>query len=476
MSYSSVSKLPAPRRWRTEIAASAVLAAPIVGGQVLTIVMNVIDTALAGHLGTDVLAAVAMGNQAWVLAILIVIGTTLAITPSVAQLDGAGRRDEVGAVFRQGLWLALMLGIALGVAVHRADTLLALANVAPSIRPAAGEFMRAISWGAPAFALFYVCKNTSEGLSLTRPTLYFAALGVILLGPLAYALMYGRLGLPRFGAAGAGMAHAITMWVQALCFMAYLRLRRAHYGDAALYAKFEWPRLAPLFELLRVGVPMGMSVFMEGSLFVATALLAGSFGETHGSAHIIAINVGSVAFMIPLGLAMATTVRVGNAVGARDAQGVAWAAGAGMVLTLGMQLISAAVMMFAPRTLIGLYTTDVAVAALAARLLWLAGVFQISDGIQVLCNGALRGLKDTVVPAAITLLAYWGVGMTVAWWLGVHRGGQTAGLWIGLIAGLTVAAALLALRFASRARRLLRQGFADIADEVDADPAAPRAL
>lgn len=470
-----MSTLSFSQRFRTELIASAVLAAPIVGGQVLTIVMNVIDTALAGHLGTDVLAAVAMGTQAWVLAILILIGTLLAITPSVAQLDGAGRRDEVGAVFRQGLWLAFGLGVALAIAVHRADTLLILANVAPSIRPAAGEFMRAISWGAPAFAVFCVCKNTSEGLSLTRPTLYFAALGTLLLGPLAYALMYGRWGLPRLGAAGAGAAHATTMWVQALAFLAYLRLRRAHYGSAGLFTCFEWPRMSAIVELLRVGVPMGFSVFMEGSLFVTTALLAGSFGETHGSAHIIAINVGSVAFMIPLGLAMATTVRVGNAVGARDARGVAWAAGAGMALTLGMQLISASVMMFAPRTLIALYTTDLAVAALAARLLWLAGVFQISDGIQVLCNGALRGLKDTVVPAAITLVAYWGVGLSVAWWLGVHRGGQTPGLWVGLIAGLSMAALLLSLRFVSRARRLIRQGFEGLAEEVEAEPPPPRA-
>ncbi len=470
-----MSTLSFSQRFRTEIIASAILAAPIVGGQVLTIVMNVIDTALAGHLGTDVLAAVAMGTQAWVLALLILIGTLLAITPAVAQLDGAGRRDEVGAVFRQGLWLAFGLGVALGIAVHRADTILTLANVAPSIRPAAGEFMRAISWGAPAFAVFYVCKNTSEGLSLTRPTLYFAALGALLLGPLAYGLMYGRWGLPQLGAAGAGAAHATTMWAQALAFLVYLRLRRAHYGSARLFERFEWPRASAIFELLRVGVPMGFSIFMEGSLFVTTALLAGSFGETHGSAHIIAINVGSVAFMIPLGLAMATTVRVGNAVGARDARGVAWAAGAGMALTLGMQLISASVMMFAPRTLIALYTTDLAVAALAARLLWLAGVFQISDGIQVLCNGALRGLKDTVVPAAITLLAYWGVGLSVAWWLGVHRGGQTPGLWIGLIAGLSVAALLLTLRFVSRARRLIRQGFEGLAEEVEAEPPPPRA-
>ena len=183
-----------------EVAATFVLALPIVMGQLLTVAMNTIDTVLAGRLGTQVLAAVSQGYQIWVVVLLVLIGVMLAVTPSAAQLDGAGRRDAVGAVFRQALWLALIAGLVLLVAVRQGEPLLHLARVAPEIVPDAVAFLHAISWGAPALALFFACKNTSEGLSLTRPTMYFGVLGVVLIAPLAWAMMYGRLGLPAMGA------------------------------------------------------------------------------------------------------------------------------------------------------------------------------------------------------------------------------------------------------------------------------------
>lgn len=450
-------------RLAAESRATFTLALPVVVAQLLSVAMNVADTVLAGHLDTRVLAAVAMGYQVWVLALLVVIGLMLAVTPAVAQLDGAGRRGEAGVVFRQALWLALGIGVVLFLALHQgARPLLDAFGVAPSIRGEALAFLRAIAWGAFPLALFFACKNFSEGLSLPRPGMYFSVLALALLVPLAWALMYGRLGSPALGARGAGIAHATVLWVQALAFLVYVA-RRRHYREARPFAQLDPPRSAAMGELLRVGVPMGVSIFMEGSLFVATALLVGRLGEVPAAAHQIAISCASVTFMLPLGIGMATTVRVGNAVGRRDASGIAWAGAAGLALTLVTQFVSAALMLFVPGVIVGAYTADAAVTLLAVTLLGYAALFQFSDGVQALFNGALRGLKDTAVPAVITIVAYWGVGMPLGWWLGIARGGGAAGLWIGLIAGLSVAALLLTTRFVLMARRFRRTGIPEAA-------------
>jgi MATE family multidrug resistance protein len=462
---------------RAEAGASLRLALPIMAGQLLAVALNVIDTVLAGHLGTTVLAAVAMGYQVWVLVLLVVLGTLLAVTPTVAQLDGAGRRDEAGAVFRQSLWLALLLGLGLLAGVRFGGAaLLTATGVAPEILPDALAFLRAISWGAPALALFFAVRYFSEGLSLARPTMYFSALGVVVLLPIAWALMYGRLGAPRLGAAGAGYAHAITLWLQAAAFFVYVA-RRRHYQVAQPFARWDPPDLRAIGGLLRIGVPMGFAIIMEGGLFVAVALMAGSLGEVPAAAHQIAINVASVTFMLPLGIAMATTVRVGNAVGRGDPAGVAPAALAGLVLTLVCQFASIAVMLGLPHAIARAYSTDGAVIALAVALIGYAAVFQLSDGIQALANGALRGIKDTAVPAVLTLVAYWVIGFPLSRWLGLPpgeghvsiadsvfaalglpRGLGAPGLWIGFIAGLTASAVMLTLRFAIKARRLHRAG------------------
>jgi len=248
------------------------------------------------------------------------------------------------------------------------------------------------------------------------------------------------------------MATAAVLWLQLLVFGAYIALRR-HYRTYAPFARFEWPRWQAIFDLLRLGVPMGVSVLMEAGLFVASALLIGSLGEDAVAGHQIAINVASISFMVPLGVAMATTVRVGRAVGRGDPHGVRSAGFVGMGTSLATQLVSCSAMALAPHWIAGLYSDDHRVANLAAQLLLFAAVFQFSDGIQVTANGALRGLKDTTMPMLITTFAYWGVGMPLGYSLAFHRAMGVQGMWIGLIAGLSVAALLLFLRFLRLGRR-----------------------
>jgi MATE family multidrug resistance protein len=320
--------------------------------------------------------------------------------------------------------------------------------VAEEMRAPATGFLHAVAWGAPALALYLALRNLSEGIAWTRPTMLFGLGGLALLAPLGWWLMFeGGL-----GAAGLGYATAIVLWLQAAGFLLYLRFE-THYRDLDLFARLEPPRWAPIRELLALGLPMGVSVFMEGSLFIGTALLIAGLGTVQIAAHQVAVLVASVTFMVPFGVAMATTVRVGHAAGAGDASAVRWAGGAGYALAGLAQLAAAAMMILAAGPIAGLITDDVAIATLAATLMGYAAVFQIPDGVQALSNGALRGLKDTRVPMIITVVAYWGVGLPLGAYLGLGRGLGAPGFWIGLIVGLSIAALLLAWRFWRLARR-----------------------
>ena len=428
-----------------EMRVSFVLALPLALGQLAAMLMSVVDSILAGHHGLQTLAAVTVGTSIWTVALLVCVGVLMAIPPSVAQLNGGGRRREIGPLWRQAVWIALIMGLLLMVLVWHSPRLLDWIGIVPEVRPQAAAFLRAIAIGAPALSLYFSFRYLSEGLAWTPPTMLFGIAGLLLLTPLGYAMMFGAGPIPELGAAGLGYATALVLWLQALGFLAYLRGSR-RFEDLELFARYDPPNWPVIRGLLALGLPMGVSIFMEGSLFVATALLIGRIGAVDVAAHQIALNVASVCFMLPLGIAMATTVRVGHAAGADDLSSVRWAAGAGFALGGLTQLGAALVLIFAGGWIAGLYTADPAVAVLAISLMRYAAVFQLPDGIQVLSAGALRGLKDTRVPMLITIFAYWGVGLPLGAWFGLHLNGRAPGLWVGLILGLSVAAVLLALR------------------------------
>lgn len=434
-----------------ELGATMRLALPLIAAQLAAIGTNVVDALLSGHLGAHVQAAVTTGAGIWSLAILAGIGTMMAVPPTVAQLDGAGRRHQAGAVFRQALWIAVLLGAVLWFGVRHAEPLLDLVGVVPSLRTDVGAFLQAISWGAPALTGYFALRGLSEGLSMARPSMYFSLGGLAVLAPLGYVLMYGKLGVPAMGARGSGIATAAVLWLEFIGFATYV-LRHRNYRGLGITERFDWPDFKAIGELLRIGVPMAVTILMEGGLFVAVALAIATLGEAQAAAHQIALNVAAVAFMVPLGLAMAITIRVGNAAGRGDASAVRYAGFCGIALALATQLLSSTLMLVLPHVIAGLYTRDATVLALAVQLLLLAGVFQFSDGIQVVSNGALRGLKDTRVPMLITAFAYWGVGMPVGWWLAFRMDLGARGMWMGLVAGLSMAAIMLFTRFWRTAR------------------------
>jgi MATE family multidrug resistance protein len=452
--------------FRHEVRTSAVLAAPLVAGHLSTGLIGFVDSVIAGHHGTDTLAAVSVGTALFWLPMMVPMGTLMALPPSVSQLDGAGRRGEIGPLFRQALWLAALLGVLLFAFLSAVVHALEPMGIAAEIRPGAAAFLHGIRWGIPALTLYLCMRYLSDGLHWTLPTMLLGFGGLLVLAPVGYALAYGAGPLPELGAGGLGIASSLMMWAQAIAFALYLR-RARRFADLGLFARFEGPRWPPIRGLLRTGLPIGVTVAMEGSLFIVTALLIGRLGHVEAAAHQIAINVASLCFMVPMGVAEATTVRVGHALGRalrqaqgdRDAAELRRAAFAGLAIVLGTQLLSALLLLGGNELVVAAYTDDATVAALAAGLLLYAAAFQFPDGVQVLSAGALRGLKDTRVPMFLAAFAYWGVGMPLGAGLGLGLGGFTPawgprGMWIGLICGLTAAALLLGSRFLCASRRM----------------------
>ena len=444
-----MSSIRLPSTWTSEASATVRLALPLVAGQLAAVGMNVVDSLLAGRHGATTLAGVAVGSALWSVVILILIGVLMAIPPSVSQLVGAGKRHEVGALFRQAVWLALALGTLLGGCVWFGVDLLVHLGIDPEIVPVAAAFLRALAGGAPALALFFCFRYTSEGLGLSRPTMIAGIAGLLALVPLGYVLMFGAFGWPGAGAGGLGAATAIVLWLQAAGLAQWLT-RAGAYRDLALWGARERPRWSDLANLLRLGLPMGVTIMMEGGLFVAAGVLIGGLGTQAAAAHQIAINVASVCFMVPLGIAMASTVRVGFASGADDVARVRRAAWVGLLLVLGTQGVSAATVVLFAAPIAAAYTPEPAVVALGAQLLAIAAIFQLSDGLQAAAAGALRGLKDTRRPMFLTAFAYWGVGMPTGAWLAFEHDLGSQGIWWGLAVGLTAAAVLLGVRLGSQ--------------------------
>lgn len=430
-----------------ELGATVRLALPLIAAQLAAVGSNLIDVVMAGHLSAHTLAAVSVGANVWMLPLMAIIGVMLAMPPSVAQLDGGRRRGEVAGLFRQSVLLALVMGVLLQQATWWGGPALARAlGVDAALQRDVTGFVRAVSWGAPGLALFAACRGVTDGLSMPRVSLVVLLSGLVLQLPLVWAMMYGRLGMPALGAEGSGIATAVVTWVQALGYLAYLRLSRRFAGIG--WGEGRWRvDMQVLSGLLRLGGPIAVAVMLEVGMFSTAGLLIGRLGAVVVAAHQVALNVASITFMVPLGIAMAITVRVGNAVGRGDAEGVRRAGMIGIAMAAVAQGLSCVAMLTVPGLIIGLYTDDPQVLGVGVTLLGLAGVFQLSDGIQVASAGALRGLKDTRVPMFIAAFSYWGVGMPVGWMLAFHGGFGVAGMWVGLIAGLSVAAVLLFGRF-----------------------------
>lgn len=433
-------------RLRQEARALLLLGGPVIGAQLAQISMHFVDTLMAGRLGPKSLAAVSIGGSLWMPIFVFGMGMLMSVSPTVAHCFGAGQYQEIGRHVRQGLWLSLFAAVWSFVLIRNAHPIFDHFGVDPAIIPTAVGYLRAVSWGLPASCAFVVLRGFSEAVSMTRPVLFISILGLIgnIIGN--YIFMYGHFGMPRLGAVGTGVATAIVMWIETIAMLLWIAFF-PYYRKFGVFSHFEFPDWRELTKLIRLGTPIGVSLFMEGGLFSAVALLLGRMGANVVSAHQIAINVASVTFMVPLGIAVAITVRVGQALGRGDPRSARRSALVGAIMAVSFMSLTALSMAFLPRQIAAIYTDDPGVTATAVSLLLMAAIFQIFDGLQVAGAGALRGLKDTTIPMFITAFSYWGLGVPVGYCLGIWWGLGPQGVWMGPIAGLLVASILLNVRF-----------------------------
>jgi MATE family multidrug resistance protein len=422
------------------------LAGPLVANNLALAGMGFADTVMAGRLGTVDLAAVAVGNSAWMVVFLAGLGTLMAVSPVVAHAYGAGRWEDAGVALRQALWLSQALAVMAFLLLLGAGPLLGAIGVAPEVVPLTSGYLFAISFGLPGVFGFLAMRFMTEGVGWTRPIMYAAAVGLVVNVFGNWVLMYGNLGFPRLGAMGCGMASAIAMWSMFATMLLYLR-RSPRYARFALWARFEGPRWPVQREILGLGLPIAASVEAEVGLFAGVAVIMATLGATQVAAHQIAINYATLMFMVPLAFHSATTIRVGQALGRGEARRARRAGWTGIGLCGLFMLASAVVLLLFRDRIAAFYTSDPELLPLAAALLTMAMVFQLSDGLQVGAAGALRGFKDTRIPMLMNVGSYWLLAFPLAWYAGVHARLGPVAVWAALILGLTVTALLLNARF-----------------------------
>ncbi|GED23515.1 MATE family efflux transporter [Halomonas halmophila] len=449
------------------------LALPICGAQLAQAGMSVVDVMMTGRLSATDLAAVSVGSSLWMPLMLFMTGTLMGLTPVVAHLLGGGQRHAIRIQVHQALWIGFALGLLSAVLLWTTvRPIFAVMGVPDQVAEHAAAYLAAVGFGMPGVAIFQTLRSFSDGMNHTRPALWISLVGLAVNIPSNYLLIYGGDGLtallgeglpdalqalPALGAMGCGIATALSMWLMGLAMAFYTRRSRA-YGDVELWCQPAPPRWRLIAELLHVGVPIGVAIFVEVTLFTLIALFIASLGEITVAAHQVALNYTSLLFMLPLSLGMALTVRVGNTLGQGRSQRARLIAWNGILIAFLVALLNCLILWSTASPVVALYTHDAAVQQLTLSLIGLAMIFQVSDSLQVGLAGALRGYKDTRVIMLITLLAYWLVGLGGGHLLGMHGLFNAVsplgvhGYWIGLIAGLTVAAVLLGERLRRRSK------------------------
>ena len=442
------------RQLGADLRAIISVGAPLIINNLSSIGVGVADTMMAARLGSLQLAGVAIGSGVWIALFLLGLGTLMALGPTVAQHFGAGRDRAIGHDTRQGLWLAVLISIIVIVAMRHMGPLFVAVGIEPAIARLAQAYLDGLSWGVPAAYGYHTLKQMNEGIGRTVPIMTVVTAVLPLNVMLNYGFLFGRLGFPALGAPGCGLGSAISFWVM-FALLAGHTLYAPHYQRFEIWRAMERPSGTAIRGLVTLGLPIGISLFLQSGLFTAAAMLIGALGSAAVAAHQITLNYCGIVFMVPLGFAMALTTRVGQAMGRRDIESARRIGLTGFALC-GVCTLTAGIttLLFAPH-LIALYTHDPRVVAIALTLFKIGAGLQMADGLQVAAAFALRGLKDTRVPLLLNALNYWGIGFTLAYVLEHYADAGARGIWIGLATALWVASVLLIGRFVLLTQRLV---------------------
>jgi len=430
------------------------LAYPVIIGQLGIIMMGVVDSLMVGKLGAAPLAASALGGSSAFIVLIIGIGVSYAVTPLVAIAVGAGRFEDCGIYFRQSLLVNSILSIIIAVIIYFAADLIKYFDQPVEVQNQAVDYMRIIGLSSIPLLLFQTYKQFIEGLSIMRPAMIITLIANLVNVFANWLLIYGNLGFPALGLNGAGWATFASRAFMALALMGFVMNNKffKKYDVSFHFKSINWTVIK---KILSLGLPSGIQYFFEVGAFSFAVVMVGWLGTKQLAAHQIAINLASISFMAVLGISVAGSIRVGNAVGMKEITETRRAGFTAILLGASTMLGAGIIFILFRNYLPTLYVNDEVVISYASSLLIIAALLQLSDGTQAVGIGVLRGLTDVKIPTAITFIAYWIVGLPVGYFLGFTLELGVQGVWIGLLLGLTTSAILLTLRFNSRSKQIV---------------------
>jgi MATE family multidrug resistance protein len=447
----------ADNSWRAHFRATLTLGVPLIGAQLAQLGIHTTDVVILGRLGAAHLAAIVLGSQFFFTLFILGSGFANAVMPMVAQAYGRGDTVSVRRSVRMGMWVVLIYAALMIPIFYNAESILLYAGQKPEVAALAGSYLKIAHWGMAPALLFMTLRGLVSAHGRAGIVLYVTIVILTVNAFFAYALVLGHFGFPAWGIEGAAV---VSFGVNLLSFVlitAYIQSRPAM-RRYELFVRFWRPDWAAFREVVQLGLPIGLTMLAEVSLFTGASLLMGRLGTLELAAHGIALQLASLAFMIPLGLAQAGTVRVGVAHGRGDRLGVVRASWAVLAVAATIAVFGGLLFALVPRELAAVFLDkagkdSAAVLAIAGPFVVVAGLFQLVDGLQAIAAGLLRGLKDTRIPMVLALISYWPIGFFCAWFLAFPAGFGGVGIWFGFVSGLAAAAVLLNWRF----YRLVRQ-------------------
>ncbi len=443
--------------WRAELRSTLSLAWPLILANLTQQLIQVTDILLMGRLGAPQLAAATLAlNLTWTFN-LFLFGMVTASSPMMATALGqrSNAVRDVRRTFRAGLWLLAIALPPYWLLLWRTGELMLAFGISSELAAQWQTFLRAYMWCTAPWLLFQLLRNFVSALERPRIVLWLSIAGIALNGLLSWSLIFGRFGLPALGLVGGGLGSTLTWLLMCGALVAVIgadrQFRRFHlFGK---WWRFDGQRL---LAMVRLGLPIGITMALEMGVFALAAYFMGWIGAPAIAAHAVALQLAALTFMVPLGLGQAATVRVGLALGRRDSSAIARAGWTAWTAGVAFMAAMALVMWAIPRPLVTLFLADVSanatVIALAVSFLKVAAAFQLVDGAQVIGAGMLRGLHDTRWPLVFALFGYWGVGLGIGTWLAFAADWKGVGIWIGLASGLAAVALLMLVRWAMRDR------------------------
>jgi len=440
------------------------LAYPVILGMVGHTMVGLIDDIMVGKIGTTELAAVSLGNSFLFIAMSLGIGFSTAITPLVAEADGEGNVAKGKAAFKHGLFLCTVLGTLLFGLILLSKPLMYHMKQPAEVVALAIPYLEIVAFSLIPMIMFQAFKQFSDGLSQTKYAMWATLLANVINVVLNYLLIYGKFGFPELGIVGAAIGTLISRVVM-LIFIWLLLKSREKFKPYITNLNFLIIKKSVIKKILSLGVPSALQMFFEVAIFTAGIWLSGVLGSNAQAANQIALKLSSLTFMVGMGLSVAATIRVGNQKGLQNFKELRRVAFSVFLLTLFIEIIFAGIFvafhnifpdLFVNYNNIADLSNTMEVVKTASVLLLIAAVFQISDGIQVVVLGALRGLQDVKTPTVLIFISYWVVGFPISYYLGLHTDYKSSGIWLGLLAGLTVSSILLFLRFNYITKKLIK--------------------